>query len=261
MNLALPPESDRIVVEWPGRPEDTAAAAARMVRTIENFGRCDPRLDRWREIGLTQREASVPFSTLPPQLGPMVRRFEAARCRDAKGHPLAAPVFLIQLRNTAFGSPLELSASVGNPSGPRAAFANRIDLVVPRSTDGSSDATSLLKPALLALIDAWAPVVGRIDPPGLARLRTGRPQPRVEAGWITYLAPTLAGLVSLPSDATIEPLAGGGRLFGVGNRPFDSADQAALAVWRGIQGSLAALDEIPWPPGDAATIPNPESDR
>jgi hypothetical protein len=229
-----------------------------MVQTIENFGRCDPRLDRWRETGLTQREASVPFCTLPPQLGPMIRRFEAARSRDAEGRPLATPVFLVEARNTAFGSPLELSASVGNPARPRAALPNRIDLVVPRSTDQAPEAASLPKQALLALIDAWAPTIGRIDPPGLAKSRGGRPRPRVEAGWITYLAPTLARLVSPPINAKVEAVPGGGLLLGVSDHPFDPADDAALGLWRSIQDCLATLDETTWPPADE-TAPNPES--
>ncbi|HEV2676844.1 MAG TPA: hypothetical protein VGV37_20120 [Aliidongia sp.] len=261
MTLASSPGSDRIVVAWPGRSEDAATSAARMVRAIGNFGRCDPRLDRWREIGFTQREASVPFSTLPPQLGPMVRRFEAARCRDAKGHPLSAPVFQVNARNTAFGSPLELSASVGNPGDPRAALPNRLDLLVPRSTQGDSDATSLLKPTLLALIDAWAPVVGRIDPPGLAGLRTGRDRPRVEVGWITYLASPLARLIAPPAGATVEPVTGGGVLLSLGEHPFDMEDEAALALWRSVQDSLAVLEATTWPPEDDAATSNRETDR
>ena len=259
MTPDLPPENSRIVVQWPGRPEDAAANARRTIQMIENFEKCDPRLGLWRESGLTQREASVPFSTLPPQLGPMIRRFDAARCRAANGEPLAALAFLLDVRNTAFEWPLELSASVGNPSGPNTALPNRIDLVVPQTTDDTPDGPSgfSLKPALLALIDAWAPTVGRIDPPGLAALRTGRP--RVEAGWITYLAPTLARLVSPPAEAAVEPAPGGGLLLSVGDHPFDPANRTALALWRSIQDSLAVLDKA-WPTADAAT-PNPESDR
>ena len=256
MTLAPPPENDRIVIQWTRRPEDAATLAARLTRMIEDFGRCDRRLDRWRESALTQREASVPFSTSPPQVGAMTRRLAAARCLGAKGQPLTPPLFQLNLQNWAFGRPLELSASIGEFARPDTALPNRIDLVVPRT----ADTTPLLKPALLALIDAWAPIAGRIDPPGLSKRRNGRQRPRVEAGWVTYLAAPLARLVSPPADATREPVADGGLLLSVGDQPFDASDGAALAVWRSIQDSLAVM-ETTWPYADAAASPNPESDR
>jgi hypothetical protein len=177
----------------------------------------------------------------------MIRRLEIARFRDREGQPTPSPSYFLDVRNGALGMPAALSATIGCPPSIADDLVNHLQIHMPCQPE-----PGLPRAALLALVDAWEPATGRIDPPGLYKRRprgNGQPpRPRFTAGWMTYLAPPLARLVKPPTAALVETTPGGGLLLIASERRFDMDDPGDLAACDAIQAALAPLDEIAWPP-------------
>jgi hypothetical protein len=261
----------RVCAQWEGRPESPPAGAARVIRMLENLGRCRPGLDRWTELGFTRREAAVPFSTMPPQIGPMTRRLEIARMCDPEGRPIPEQGYQLSAATTALGTPATLAGFFGCDPSPRKALPNRLDITLSYETEPErqSITVELLQASLLALIEAWEPATGSVAPYGLSRLlpTDGGPSrpPRFAAGWVTYLAPPFAGLVTPPAATAVETTPDGGLLIWATRDRFDGGNAAHVAALAAVQAALRPLDDIEWPPGNYLrrdpSSPRPEATR
>jgi hypothetical protein len=244
----------RICAQWEGRPESPADGAARVIRMLEHLGRSQPGFDRWTENGFTRREAAVPFSTMPPQIEPMIRRLEIARMCDPEGRPIPQLGYRLAAATAALGVPAALAGFVGCASSSRQALPNRVDITVSYETEleRQSIAIELLKASLLALIDAWEPATGSIIPHRLSQLLPNEGgsshPPRFSAGWVTYLAAPFAALISPPVAAATEATPDGGLLIWATRDRFDGENAAHVTALMAVQDALRPLDDIDWPP-------------
>ncbi|HLZ66214.1 MAG TPA: Imm52 family immunity protein [Aliidongia sp.] len=244
----------RVCAQWEGRPESPPGGAARIIRMLENLGRCRPGFDRWTELGFTRREAAVPFSTMPPQIGPMIRRLEIARMCDPEGRPIPELGYHLSAATAALGIHAALAAFIDYAPSPQKALPNRVDITLSYETEPErqSITVELLQASLLAVIDAWEPATGSVVPYGLSRLlpADGGPSrpPRFSAGWVTYLAPPFAPLITPPAATAAERMPDGGLLIWATRDRFDGENAAHVAAVAAVQAALRPLDDIAWPP-------------
>jgi hypothetical protein len=252
MTAAIWGDSYKIGVFWGARDETLADVAARFIGMLEGLGRCKPTFDRWVQSGsMTRREGGVPIATLPLQLDPMIRRLDVeTRDMHHPGDPVEDRS--LHARNLTLGSEVGMSFSLSRglraktyPSGSEIAFPYQTEREYALVTDDFMRAT------LLAMIDAWQPMIGRVDAPDLVEhwqeIKAEGDDRALRAGWMTYLAPPLAGLVAPPSSAIVEKMPGGGVLISATAERFDMENPHHLAVYDEIQASMAPLRQVEWP--------------
>ncbi len=72
--------------------------------------------------------------------------------------------------------------------------------------------------------------------------------PHFHFGWMNYVAPRFAPLITPPPSAIVEYRPNGGLLMSATNETFITANPQHLAVAREIEAALAPLNALPWPP-------------
>ena len=255
MNSIMVPYEYGIEARWEARQEPVRDSAVRVLRMLRTLGHCRPGFDRWTQGAWTRREANVPFSTLPLQVGPMMNRLEAERVGVRKGRPFLSSNHSFSASNMAFGRPVHLSGSI-DWSETISEMPNHVALALRYETEVERQKFSvdLIKAVLLALVDAWEPAIGRIDPPGLWTPRrdgAGRPVlARFRAGWMTYLAPPFARQIQPPSGAVIESLLDGGMLILATGERFEIENAGHRAIYDAIQAAMTPLNDMAWPPAN-----------
>lgn len=244
-----------IEARWEARCEPVEQSAARVLEMLRMLGRCKPQFDRWIRTGWTRRESGVPFSTMPPQIGPMVRLLEAGRVGIRKGWPYLSSAHRFRARNTTIGHPAYLSGSI-DWSNTIQDLPNHISIDLQYEAEAELQRYSIdfLRSVLLALADAWEPAVVRIDFPGLWTQHykdNGCPEVlRFRAGWMTYLAPQFACRIQPPPSALVELLPDGGTLISATHERFEIENPGHLAAYDAIQAAMTPLNEMAWPPAD-----------
>lgn len=219
-------DSYNIRISWQPRSEPLIEEAARYLRMIEGFGGCKPAFDRWFESCWSRREQSIPLTTMPPQVGPLIRRLEIEQ-RDMHDPDRSNGRRQISAYNFALGSRIYLFVETQNPFGSSLKLPESAEVKLPSQTEFERKlvTTNFVKAILLALKEAWQPVIGRVDAPGLFnhwRQIAGKVDlPALRAGWMTYLAAPLANLIDPPSSAIVEPMPEGGMLISATTERFD----------------------------------------
>jgi hypothetical protein len=67
-------------------------------------------------------------------------------------------------------------------------------------------------------------------------------------GWLNYVSPRFARLVTPPKTAIVDYRPNGGLLMAATDETFITANPKHLAVARDIEAALAPLNALPWPP-------------
>ena len=132
-------------------------------------------------------------------------------------------------------------------------YPNQAKIAFPYQTETERALVTgdFMKSILLTLIDAWQPIVGRVDTPGhrerWEKDKAGHGDRALRAGWMTYLAPPLAGRVAPPPGAIVEKTPSGGLLISATAERFDRGNPDHLTVNDDIQSSMAPLRQVEWP--------------
>jgi len=240
-------------VAWPARREGADAIARRIARMQENLSRCDARLRRWYEVGMTPAGAAVPLPLAPSSLA---RRLAQSHLPPAALEPDADQGFdlvasngeqgpthaSLVIRAGSDGSGLDWGNDMVNHVG--------IGFEPPEPANAGLLAAEVLKPVLLALIDAWEPLVGNIRPLRLIDRWAGDPpmieQLRCHGGWMTYVAAPESHQIEPPHRAIVEETPDGGLLMLATPNTFDAGDpahlDAALAIHQALEPLWRPLD-------------------
>ncbi len=84
----------------------------------------------------------------------------------------------------------------------------------------------------------------------IPRVDRARHRPRLDGGWLTYLAAPFAAKITPPSSAKCERV-NGGLLMIATEETFQADNPAHVAVARDIDAALAPINALPWPPDNA----------
>ena len=240
-------------VAWPARREAAAAIARRIARMQEGLARCDARVRRWYELGATPAEAAVPLPIAPSSLA---RRLAISHLPASAEEPDAAQGFDLTLWNGEQG-PTHASLIIQAGSD-RSGLEWGNDMVnhvaiafePPDPANAELLTTRVLKPVLLALIDAWEPMTGNVRPLRLVDRWAGDPpmieQLRCHGGWMTYLAAPACHEIVPPPGSIAEETPDGGLLMLAAPDRVDAGDPAHLDAALAIHLSLEPL----WQPID-----------
>jgi Immunity protein 52 len=103
----------------------------------------------------------------------------------------------------------------------------------------------VFRSAMLAIVDAWAPVRGSAYSRKLIQLNDSASD--FPAAWIQYLSPWLAQKITPPSTVLSEHLPNGGLLMSATTETFDINNPAHLKAAQDMAAAMAPLDLLPWP--------------
>jgi hypothetical protein len=94
------------------------------------------------------------------------------------------------------------------------------------------------------MVDAFDVTFCNAYPCALMRLWKGV---HFRPGWINYISPRFAHLVTPPSSAIVEYQQNGGLLMAATDETFVTSNPQHMAVARDIEAALAPLNALPWP--------------
>jgi hypothetical protein len=241
------PLSLNLDVRWAQRPESAEACARHLQEMLVRLAIIHPIFGRWREQAETEEEAQNPFCAMPPDITEMRSIVEANIMRDDSNRPWPELGYALSAWN-AIDSTHSLSLRVHagawndnvlDPNGIRCQLGN----ATPENRDFLH--YQVLKEVLIAVGQSWNADWGIIGPfafrrpPKDAEVNYGRPRP----GWLTYLSPKNAGLVTPPSAAITESLADGALLIAVTKDQFDPDDRSQMALYDAVQASMGPLQK------------------
>jgi hypothetical protein len=214
---------------------------------LKGIAAAHPAFNHWNKLANSRAEADRPAWRMPPDTDELTAAFEMGRqYKDVPREPWPELGYSVAAWN-GLDPPYGASLSVrpGRYSGSRA-FPNSVELEFDQVTPANADLMSAaaLKPALLSVVSAWEPDHGNVvcwD--YLDRLFGERHWPPLRGGWMTYLAPQYASLITPPPAAIVEPVPGGGLLLLATEERFSMDNPAHLAVADAIQAALDPLQQ------------------
>jgi hypothetical protein len=118
-----------------------------------------------------------------------------------------------------------------------------------RALTGEPWKASELRPVLLAVVDAWGADEASIDCKSYSSFRRfldlgPRHHPRLYSpweGWITYLPPANARLVTAPDGVQVEQLNNGGALYTLCDEPFTTGNPRHMELAAAMQRALTPI--------------------
>lgn len=241
-------EVNHIEAYWGSRPESARDCAVRLSRMLEGLARAHPAFGRWNKKANSRAAANQPAWAMPPVVDELIRVFEKGRqYKDVPRVLWPEMGYRISAWNGC-DPPYGISMSV-HPGGygDHPVFPNTIDVSLNRAGADNADLTCVaaLKPALLAVANAWEPDYAVVVP------WTYWPQafgdctyPKLRSGWMTYLAPKYAGQMVPPPGSIVQSVAGGGMLLLATEEQFSMDNPKHLAAADAVQKALDPLQEM-----------------
>ncbi|MBV9861865.1 MAG: immunity 52 family protein [Alphaproteobacteria bacterium] len=241
-------EPFRIEADWRSRPQSTRDCAVRLAGMLEGLASAHPAFARWNKQAWSRAAADRPAWAMPPDIDELTAVFEKGRqYKDAPREVWPEMGYSVSAWNGLDGS---RGASLTVRPGSYANFSpfpNTIDVALKPANAGNADLVNsdILKPALLSMVTAWEPDCGGVICWDYCQRSFGdRHWPLFFSGWMTYLAPHHARLITPPPAAIVEPVPGGGLLLLATEDRFSMDNPAHLAVADAIQTALAPLQAI-----------------
>jgi hypothetical protein len=238
-------EAYKLYAGWRGRSESTHSCGVRLARTPQAFAEMHSGFSHWNKQADSRSAADQPAWVMPPKIDQLTEVFERGRaCKDAPRELWPELGYSISAWN---GQDPPRGASPGVRAGGYSThipFPNSVDLELNPASPGNADfaCAAVLKQALLSIVAAWEPDYGSVICWDYwQRLFGERHYPPFRSGWMTYLAPPYASLMTPPPAAVVEPVPGGGLLLLATEERFSMDDPAHLAAADAIQ---AALDPV-----------------
>ncbi|HWK47455.1 MAG TPA: Imm52 family immunity protein [Stellaceae bacterium] len=239
-----------IFVNWPPRPESSAACTERLISLLETLQSIDPVFARWATVGRASRKLKQPFD-----IDEMTKLVEGGRhyIRGESGRREVNP-------SLGFGFGLWNSENAGRTIGMHASLgmntrANMLGNEVSFKLGSNEDpqpaifTLPLLRPALLTMARICDATWGTVTPYGIFDFGPKPHPPRCQflSGWMTYLSAPYAALVTPPRSVIVEQQPDGGILMISTEEVFDPENPRHFAAACDIQAALAPLNARPWP--------------
>jgi hypothetical protein len=230
---------------WGPRRETPEALAPRFDRLIDRLALIDPVFGNW--FWLVRYETPILFTLIRDQLA---QRIAAAVTLGDDGEPEPIFGYRFGTLNTLDTTPqlIDLSNCAGSWIEDKDLHPNSARLgtdwyVAP---DPAIVTYRIFKPALLALAESFETSFCAAFPGDLVDLwPTG---PKFRFGWVNYVCPRFAPLITPPQTAIVEYRPDGGLLMAATDETFVTSNPQHMAVARDIEAALAPLNALPWPP-------------
>ncbi|WP_162009733.1 Imm52 family immunity protein [Methylocystis heyeri] len=231
-----------IGADWEARAETPEALAARFLRMIDSLKEIDPVFSLWT-CG-TQRPEN-----LEEARDRYAAEIAAGIMRDDWKEPIPEMGYLFGAftRNTPEARAFDVTCRAG--SYVKEVFGNSVtlstDVEIGSRPDADVVSHRIFRAALLAVVDAWDPVMANATSHPLVEATES--DSYFAPAWIQYLCPWLAEKITPPSTVLAERLPNGGLLMSATTETFDVDNPAHMAAARDMAKAMAPLDRLPWP--------------
>jgi hypothetical protein len=218
--------------------------ATKFSRLIDRLADINPVFSDW--IWLGDNKQPILFASIRTHLA---EKIAAAIVRGDYGEPEPIDGYSFGALNSLNETPRLLSLSVHAGSWAKSSvYSNTAEIgtdwyVQP---DPAILTFEIFKAALLALAESFEATFCVAFSGDLADLWPGGRKFRF--GWINYVSPRFAPLITPPKTALVEYRPNGGLLMAATDETFITANPKHLAVARDIEAAIAPLNALPWPP-------------
>jgi hypothetical protein len=242
----IPPKTNQFSIEavWGPSRETPDVIAGRFTRLIDRLGTIDPVFGNWLWVA---KGEGVAFEEVRARL-PGAIAAKIARADD--GDPTPIYGYRFSVINSEEISPRSISVRVHAGSWDDAPYCVN-NAVVQTSwgviPDPAIVTYPISKAAILALAASFGANWCSACPGELEEFWRAVP-PYYRLGWISYVGPRFAHLITPPSRAIVERQPNGGLLMAATDDTFSVSNPAHLAAARDILASVAPLNALPWPP-------------
>jgi hypothetical protein len=228
---------------WGKRRDEPADLAIRLNRLVDQLALIDPVLSNW--IWVAERPRPVRLKTIRTHL---TKEIAAAVWRANDGNPVPSKGYPFGLINSIRTDPRSISVTIfaGNTLS-SAGYPNHAAIktgwrVQP---DPVIVTYAVFQRALIALAESFDVIFGSAYRSDLSDFWSEDDNFRF--GWINYVAPRFAPLITPPKSAIVEYRPNGGLLMAATDETFMTSNPRHLAVARDIEAALAPLNALPWP--------------
>jgi hypothetical protein len=241
-----PPKTDQFFIRavWGPSHETPDMIAPRFVGLLDRLGKIDSVFGNWLWVA---NMGAVAFDEI---LDCLPDAIAAGVSRADDGDPTPIYGYRFCVINSDERSPRSIGVQVHAGSWNYAPYSAN-DVVLETSWRVIPDPAIIVYPiskaAVLALAESfdasWC-----IACPGALQEFWGAVPPYYRLGWISYVGPRLAHLITPPSTAVVERRPDGGLLMAATDEIFSVSNPAHLAAARDILAAVAPLNALPWPP-------------
>jgi hypothetical protein len=229
---------------WGPRQETPKAIAARFLSLVDRLATIDPVFGNW--IYALDKKP-IMLDTCRDEMDAAVAR-NVSRADDGDPTPISG--YTASIVNTWEHEPR--SISVGVHAGAWSSGSHLINYADIETSDKvAADPAIVTYPifraALLALAETFE-VSWCVAYPADVMLHWRRGFFRL--GWMIYISPRLAPLVTPPKSAIVEYRPNGALFMAATDETFITANPQHMAVARDIEAAVAPLNALPWPPPD-----------
>jgi hypothetical protein len=259
MNLSRLEELKMKMVEyhifscWGPRPETPASIAQRFLTLIDRLAPIDPAFGNWI---CALYKHSVALRDIQPVPLADIRNDMTAYVETCVVHDDYGPTPMCGYRVGAINSldrnPRGLSIGVlagqqySSPHVNLYINTARINTLYGETPDPAILSFSIFRPALLALVESFAATWCCAGPANVSFPTKDGMMSRV--GWMSYVSPRFAPLITPPSTAVVEYRPDGGLFMAATRETFVGSNPDHMAVARDIKAAMAPLNALPWPP-------------
>jgi hypothetical protein len=229
---------------WGPRRETPAALAARFINLLDRLKAVDPVFDGW--LWTDQDDQTVAFEEIKRDLPAAI---DAKISRDDDGDPEPIYGYRFYVYNSIEWEPRGLSISVhGGCWSDSDLITNNVWISTAEYADPDPAIITfpIFKAAVLAAAETFDAIWSTAYSKDLMMLGLGPSYYRL--GWISYVGPRFAHLITPPSSAIVERRPNGGLLMAATDEPFSVSNPAHVAAARDILAAVAPLAALPWPP-------------
>ena len=231
---------------WGPRRETPAALAARFLNLLDRLKAVDPVFDGW--LWTDQDDETVAFEAIKDDLPAAI---DAKITRGDDGDPEPIYGYRFYVYNSIEYQPRGLSIEVhGGCWSDSDLITNDVGISTAWYADPDPAITTfpIFKGAVLAAAETFDAIWSTAYSDDLANLWDWRDPTYYRLGWISYVGPRFAHLITPPSSAIVERRPDGGLLMAATDEVFSVSNPAHLAAARDILAAVAPLAALPWPP-------------
>ncbi|MHB8884619.1 MAG: Imm52 family immunity protein [Methylovirgula sp.] len=241
---------------WGARRETPEALALRFGRLIDRLALINPVLSTW--IWIDENRKPIPFARIRGQLA---EKIAASVVRGDDGEPEPIFGYSFGTLNVLGDTPrlFDLSIRAGSWIVTDSFHPNMASLTTDyyAAPDPAIVTYKIFKQALLAIAEFFEVTFCAAFSDDLMDLWPKGQKFRF--GWINYVSPRFAPLVTPPKSALVDYRQNGGLLMAATEETFLISNPQHLAVARDIQAALAPLNALSWPLDEGAGNASPRS--
>ncbi len=230
---------------WGPRRETPEALAIRFDRLVDRLAEINPVFRNWIFWAGRQPKPIV-FATIRSRLAEKVA---VGISRGDDGEPEPVYGYGFGTVNSLTTTPRSISLRIHGGSWAKTSFYSNTALIETEwrvDPDPAIVTYPVFKAALLALAECFEVTFCNSFPTDLMDLwPRGR---KFRLGWMSYISPRFAPLVTPPKTAIVEYRPNGGLFMAATDETFVTANPEHLAVAHDIEAAIAPLNALPWPP-------------